>query len=115
MRGQIVTRVRRPMVARRTADEGLAAVLRAVNVVLSGDVARRHHVTAIGLSAPGVIDPAAGKVVAATNLPCWRDFPLAARITEATHLPARLDNDGNAAALAEAIWGAGIGYRAVFY
>ena len=28
---------------------------------------------------------------------------------------ARVDNDGNAAALAEAIWGAGVGYRNVFY
>ena len=30
-------------------------------------------------------------------------------------MPTRVDNDGNAAGLAEALWGAGVGYRNVFY
>ena len=36
-------------------------------------------------------------------------------MSEALGLPVRLDNDGNAAALAEALWGAGAGFRSVFY
>jgi len=114
-RGQIVARLRRPMVARRSAEEGLAAVVRAAQAVLAGETARSAKIEAAGISAPGVVDPYRGVVVSATNLPCWRDFPLAARVSEALRLPVRLDNDGNAAALAEALWGAGVGFRSVFY
>jgi glucokinase len=49
------------------------------------------------------------------NLPCWRNFPLARAVEKTHRVPVRLDNDANAAALAEARWGAGRGYSAVFY
>jgi glucokinase len=48
-------------------------------------------------------------------LPCWHNFPLAAEVQRAFHVCAKIDNDANAAALAEAIWGAGVGVRNVFY
>jgi glucokinase len=54
-------------------------------------------------------------VINPPNLPGWRNFPLADLISKAYRLPVRVDNDGNAAALAEALWGAGRGYRNVFY
>jgi glucokinase len=114
-RGQIVFKTRRPMVARKSAEDGLAAVLKAIEAPLASDAARENHVTGIGISTPGYVDPDDGRVIAAANLPCWRDFPLAARVAEATKLPVRIDNDGNAAALAEAIWGSGAGYSRVFY
>jgi glucokinase len=114
-RGQIVTKTRKPMAAQNSAEEGLAAVLRAIDTVLASDAARANSVAAIGVSTPGYVDPAAGVVRNATNLPCWRDYPLGPNISEATRLPVYLDNDGNAAALAEALWGSGAGYRSVFY
>jgi glucokinase len=49
------------------------------------------------------------------NLPCWRDFKLRAEMEGIFRLPVWVDNDANAAGLAEAIWGAGIGYDSVFY
>ena len=49
------------------------------------------------------------------NLPCWRNFPLARRIEKHYRLPTRLINDANAAAFAEARWGAGKGQASVFY
>jgi glucokinase len=49
------------------------------------------------------------------NLPCWRDFPLAAATELAFGVPAHVDNDANAAGLAEVLWGAAVGYRNVFY
>jgi glucokinase len=114
-RGQIVFKTRRPMVAKHSAEDGLNAVVKAIEAVLASDVARENNVTGIGISTPGYVDPHDGRVVAAANLPCWRDFPLAAEIAKATNLRVRIDNDGNAAALAEAIWGAGAGYGRVFY
>lgn len=114
-RGQIVTRVRRPMVAQQDTEAGVAAVLRAAEQVLASPAARATQVIAAGISTPGYVEPRSGTVVRATNLPCWQDFPLAARVSSALRLPVRLDNDGNAAALAEALWGAGVGYGSVFY
>src|SRR5262249_12776427 len=49
------------------------------------------------------------------NLPCWRNFRLADEIKKSYGLPVVLDNDANAAALAEVVWGAGAGFASVFY
>jgi glucokinase len=49
------------------------------------------------------------------NVPCWRNYPLAAEVERVFGVPARVDNDANAAGLAEALWGAGVGYTNVFY
>jgi glucokinase len=48
-------------------------------------------------------------------LPCWRNFPLAAEVSKLYHVPVQVDNDANAAALAELRWGAGRGYENVFF
>jgi glucokinase len=71
-------------------------------------------IAGIGICAPGPLDPRTGIVINPPNLPGWRNFPLATEISKAYCLPVRVDNDGNAAALAEALWGAGRGYRNVF-
>jgi glucokinase len=54
-------------------------------------------------------------VINPPNLPCWRHFPLAAEIAKIYRVRVKVDNDANAAGLAEALWGAGHGYRNVFY
>src|SRR5207248_9762895 len=76
-RGQIVARTRRPMVARKSAAEGLAAVVETIQVMLASDAARERSVEAIGISTPGNIDPLTGAEVRSANLPCWREFALA--------------------------------------
>jgi glucokinase len=96
------------------AAAGLAAVLSAIDSVRAGTCSRSHPVSGIGICAPGPLDPRTGIVINPPNLPGWRNFPLAAEISMAYSLPVRVDNDGNAAALAEALWGAGRGYRNVF-
>src|SRR5262249_33705788 len=79
------------------------------------DAAKSHVISGIGISSPGFVDPFEGRVLKAANLPCWVDYPLASKVSEATGLAARLDNDCNAAALAEAVWGGGARYNCVFY
>ena len=55
----------------------------------------------IGISLPGVVDPETGN----TYVPHlnWRNEPIAETLTQATSLPVTIDNDANAAALAE-LW-----------
>ena len=114
-RGEILSKVRVPMVSDRDATAGLAAVESAISAALDTLPKRRASVSAIGISSPGPLDPRRGVVINPPNLRCWQNFPLAEKIAASRHLPARLDNDANAAALAEALWGAGAGYASVFY
>ena len=113
--GEIKTQVRTPMVANRNAKDGLAAVVSAIDLLFAHDPKTRPSIAGIGICAPGPLDPYAGVVVNPPNLPCWRGFPLAAEVEKVYRIAVRLENDANAAALAEAHWGAGRGYRHIFY
>jgi glucokinase len=110
--GKILTQGRKPMVANGTAEAGLQAVASAIDSLASSSPDGIHS---IGICAPGPLDPKTGVVLNPPNLPCWRDFPLAEKLVSMYHVPVRVDNDANAAALAETKWGAARGYRYVFY
>jgi len=114
-RGEILGKVRVPMNSREGPLAGLRSVQDAIDAALAADPSRRASVAGIGIASPGPIDPRRGIVVNPVNLPCWRDFPLAQEIRKSHRLAVSLDNDANAAALAEAVWGAGAGYASVFY
>lgn len=111
--GEIFHKTRVPMVSTGNAAAGFAAVREAIGATYAG--LPEASVTGIGICSPGPLDPKTGVVLNPPNLPCWRNFPLAAETEKAFGVPARVDNDANAAGLAEAIWGAGVGYRNVFY
>ncbi len=113
--GSILFQTRVAMPARGTAAEGFGAVQSAIEAVFAGNRAARASLTGIGICAPGPLDPDTGVILNPPNVPCWRNFPLAAEVQRVFGLSARVDNDGNAAALAEAVWGAGVGFRNVFY
>jgi glucokinase len=113
--GTILFHTRVPMPVHGTAAEGFAAVQSAIEAVFAARPEARASLTGIGICAPGPLDPVTGVILNPPNVPCWRNFPLAAEIHRVFGFSAPVDNDGNAAALAEAIWGAGVGYRNVFY
>ncbi len=115
-RGEITCQARVPMAA---ADgvAGLASVISAIDAVRAtfhSHAGTDRLISGIGICAPGPLDPRTGIVINPPNLPGWRNFPLAAEISRSYRVPVRVDNDGNAAALAEALWGAGHGFRNVF-
>jgi glucokinase len=114
--GEITYQTRTSMVSHDGAECGLASVKSAIDAVF-GELGGAHQslIRGIGICCPGPLDPAAGIVINPPNLPCWRNFPLAAEISRLYGLPVKLDNDANAAALAETLWGAGRGYSNVFY
>lgn len=110
--GEIVFKTRNPMNPRGTEQEGLAAVKTAIDAGLKQATA---GIDAIGIISPGPLDPKTGIILNPPNLPCWRNYHLVQRLAEAYKMPIILDNDANAAGLAEALWGAGRGYKEVFY
>lgn len=113
--GAIKTHSRKPMVATGAASAGLEAVTSAIDAIatMNGNVA--GTLRGIGICSPGPLDPNTGVVINPPNLPCWRNFPLAEEVAKIYKVPVRVDNDGNAAALAETMWGAGRGYKNVFF
>ena len=113
--GKILFQTRVRMPARGSAAEGFAAVQSAIEAVFAGHPEARSSLSGIGICAPGPLDPVSGVILNPPNVPCWRNFPLAKEVQRVFGFSARVDNDGNAAALAEALWGAGVGYRNVFY
>lgn len=115
--GVILTQGRKPMVANGTAEAGLQAVISAIDSMMADSTrpASGGTVRSIGICAPGPLDPKTGVVLNPPNLPCWRNFALAEKISEKYRLPVKVDNDANAAALAETRWGAARGYHYVFY
>jgi glucokinase len=107
--GKIVSQGRAPMVPNGTAKAGLQAVAGAIDSLWSDEI------QSIGICAPGPLDPKTGVILNPPNVPCWRNFPLGERVAAKYKIPIRVDNDANAAALAETRWGAARGYRNVFY
>ena len=83
--------------------------------LLRGAGVREDELDGLGLSAPGPLNPETGIVVEAPNLPGWRQVPIAERIGAAFGVPCRLENDANAAALAEWTFGAGQGSAHMLY
>jgi glucokinase len=114
-RGRVFFKTRAPMSATGDAAAGFAAVKDAIDAVFATNPGVRENLKHIGICSPGPLDPRAGVVINPPNLPCWRNFPLAAEVERAFGIAARLENDANAAALAEAIWGAGAGFQNLFY
>ena len=69
----------------------------------AGQLIRRGKGTeAIGVSVPGLVEPGKENVIFIPQFR-WRDWDVAKRLKQATGLPVRIDNDANAAALAE-LW-----------
>jgi glucokinase len=70
----------------------------------------RPAVAAVGLGIPARIDFESGHAIDTVNLD-FEEFPVKDLIEEKTGLPAFVDNDGNLAMMAEALYGAAKGAR----
>ncbi len=75
----------------------------------------KDNIAGVGVCTPGPLNPKTGLVINPPNLPGWHNIQLATLLEREFHLPARIENDANAAGLAEVLFGAAVGYRDVFY
>src|SRR5207302_5461156 len=103
--GRILAEVRRPTGAVQGLDAVVDRIVEIIRELLL------EGVKAIGVGAPGPVDPAKGVVYDPPNLQGWEAVPLRQMLEERLQLPENtpivLANDANAAALAEYKFGAG--------
>ena len=99
--GEVVRRHER-MTSLESQESLVAELETAITEVLDDDVA------SIGLGVPGPLDLVGGRTYDMVNLP-FHDFPLRDHMAKRFGLPVGLDNDANAAAIAEWRVGAGRG------
>ncbi|WP_431803122.1 ROK family protein [Halobacillus andaensis] len=109
-KGQIVVEENR----RTNIDKGPDYVIQQM-VEMIRELEECHKIEWIGIGAPGPLDPFKGVILSPPNLPRWDNVPLVEKVKQSMDVPVYLDNDANAAALAEARYGAGRGYSSVFY
>jgi glucokinase len=92
------------------ARDGPRAVLEVVAGLGRALAGRGADVVACGVGTAGVVDPAAGTVVASTDaIAGWAGVPIVQQLSALLGLPVRVDNDVNAFALGEAAAGAARG------
>ncbi|RWZ59022.1 ROK family protein [Halobacillus fulvus] len=78
-------------------------------------ISEGQTIEGIGIGAPGPLDPEKGVILSPPNLPGWDNVPLTDQLQAHFDTEVKLNNDANAAALAEAQFGGGQGYKSVFY
>ena len=74
-----------------------------------------QDIKAIGISCGGPLDSKRGIIQSPPNLPGWDDIPIVDIVSEHFGIPAYLENDANACALAEWYWGNGKGFDSIIF
>ncbi len=85
------------------ADRGPKSVFERISHVVRDAVDEADldikQVRAVGIGAPGSIDPEQGRVIFSPNMPGWVDIPLKKEIEKQLDVPVFVENDGNACTL----------------
>ena len=84
-------------------------------VAVAREWKRKFPFTRCGIGFGGPVDFGQQRVAFSTHVGGWNDFHLTEFLSRALSVPAIMDNDANAGAMGEAIYGAGRGHSPLFY
>lgn len=113
-KGKIVGRKKRKTRAEEGASAVLDRIVKTVKNAVDEAGAKVDDVRAVGIGAPGPLNPKTGVILHAPNLgPTWNELPIAAHLSERLGCPVYLGNDVNMGAVGEHALGAGKGYNDV--
>ncbi len=102
--GRIVWRRKAPADPTDAQEKTLAQTLKLVTRAIEECQARNLRLLGLGLSTPGTVDLNEGVLIFAPNMQ-WRDVPLQKTFSEHTGVKVYIENDANAAAIAEHLFG----------
>ena len=115
LHGSLAVRMEVPTEQEKGFDHSFGRMIRLVESLLAHPSLKQASLIGIGACAPGPLDPGKGILFNPPNLSGWQNVPIRARLQTRYGLPVHVDNDANAAGLAEALWGAAAGHPHVFY
>jgi glucokinase len=107
--GRILARERQATRPSGSARDDVARIAELARRVLRAAGVEAAQLAAVGVSAPGPLDRARGRLLGAPNLPGWGEVPICDWLAEQFGARVHLENDADAAALAEWRFGAGRG------
>ena len=113
--GRLLAQRRRPSRLSQHPERDLAALADEARALCAEAGLAFSALRGVGVSAPGPLDPASGVLLHPPNLPGWREVPVRRLLGDRLGLPVHVENDANAAALAEWRFGAGRGFQHVVY
>ena len=113
--GKILSKVRRPTFADKGSEYAIQLLFEMVDETITKANLKQEAISGIGVSCGGPLDTKTGIVYSPPNLPGWDAFPLKTRLETEFQIPATIENDANASALAEYRFGGGRGYNTVLY
>jgi len=114
-KGTILARHRQPTALSGEPRRDVEAMAQAARGLLAEAGGRPGDLVQAGAAVPGPFDPASGTLLSPPNMPGWDSVPVSEWLSQALDCPVALENDANAAALAEHRFGAGQGLDDVVY
>lgn len=103
--GQIVDHVDVTIHNTITPEEAVDLIQQNVQMLVEKHQVPTEKLVGVGVAAPGPLDTHTGLITVPPDLPNWRNVPLQKLLEERLQLPVRVDNETNAAALAECFAG----------
>ena len=96
-------------------DNMIPQLQKGIEKIMSENGLTVEEVSGIGISCGGPLDSKAGVIMSPPNLPGWNNVRITDIFMKNTGIPAAIQNDANACALAEWKFGAGIGYSNIIF
>lgn len=112
--GKVIFREQRPTVAEKGPEALMHLVTNIAERLLLSAAEDEYDVRWLGVGTPGAVDVRTGKVIGPSpNIAGWQGTEIGRTLTDRLNLPVWVDNDVNAMALAEARFGAAVGFKSV--
>ena len=102
--GRIIKKISVPTLAEEGVEKSIAQIKKGIHQLLKNN---KKKIIGIGIGSPGVVSLKKGTVENPPNLPGWQRVHLGKIINKEFNLPTFVENDANAAAIGELIYGAG--------
>ena len=108
--GEILATAKMPTQAKDETSIVIDRISDCIKEVFQKSEVSADSIRAIGIGAPGPLDPETGVVIFAPNLG-WKDVPLKTELEERIGIPTFVDNDVNVGTLGEHTYGSGRGVQ----
>ncbi|MBV7272531.1 ROK family protein [Clostridiaceae bacterium UIB06] len=114
LNGNILSENTIPTNAKYGEEAVLSRIIYAIERILEVTGKKVDEIKAIGIGSPGPLDSKKGVIIETPNIP-FKNFQLVRPIEDRFEIPTYLENDANAAAIGEFMFGAGKNTRNMVY